>query len=58
MGDPELRSDETILIRSNGILVKSIPFEGILTNKRIFLVDRAKNLLPPKEISLADGKRC
>lgn len=56
MGDPELRSDETILIRSNGIFVKSIPFEGILTNKRIILVDRAKNLLPPKEISLAAVK--
>ena len=56
MGDPELRSDETILIRSNGIFVKSIPFEGILTNKRILLVDRAKDLLPPKEIPLATIK--
>jgi hypothetical protein len=52
MGDPELRSDETVLVRTQGVYVKSIPFEGILTNKRIILVDRAKNLLPPKEIPL------
>jgi hypothetical protein len=52
MGDPELRSDEKVLLRTQGVYVKSIPFEGILTNKRIILVDRAKNLLPPKEIPL------
>jgi hypothetical protein len=52
MGDPELRSDETVLVRTQAVYVKSIPFEGILTNKRIILVDRAKNLLPPKEIPL------
>ena len=56
MNDPDLRNDETILVRTPGIYVKSIPFEGILTNKRIFLVDRAKNLLPPKEILLATIK--
>ena len=52
MGDPELRSDESIILRTEGIFVKSIPFEGILTNKRIILVDRVKNLLPQKEIPL------
>jgi hypothetical protein len=52
MGDPELRSDEKVLVRTPGVYVKSIPFEGILTNKRIILIDRAKNLLPPKEIPL------
>jgi len=56
MGDPELRSDETVLVRTQGVYVKSIPFEGILTNKRIILIDRAKNLLPPKEIPLATIK--
>jgi DNA-directed RNA polymerase subunit RPC12/RpoP len=50
MGDPELHSDETVIIRTQGVYIKSIPFEGILTNKRVILVDRAKNLLPPKEI--------
>ena len=52
MGDPELRSDESILLRTQGIFVKSIPFEGILTNKRIILIDRTTNLLPQKEIPL------
>ena len=56
MGDPDLRSDETVLVRTQGVYVKSIPFEGILTNKRIVLVDRAKNLLPPKEIPFATIK--
>lgn len=56
MGDPELRNDEKVLVRTPGVYVKSIPFEGILTNKRIILVDRAKNLLPPKEIPLATVK--
>src|SRR4030042_2664045 len=56
MGDPELRSDEKVLLRTQGVYVKSIPFEGILTNKRIILVDRAKNLLPPKEIPLVTIK--
>jgi hypothetical protein len=52
MGDPELRNDEKILLRTPGVYVKSIPFEGILTNKRIILVDRVTNLLPPKDIPL------
>jgi len=53
MGEPELRNDEQVLARTMGVFVKSIPFEGILTSRRIILVDRAKNLLPPKEIPLA-----
>jgi hypothetical protein len=56
MGDPELRSDENILIRTPGVYVKSIPFEGILTNKRIILVDKVSNLLPQKEIPLVTIK--
>ena len=56
MGDPDLRSDETVLVRTQGVYVKSTAFEGILTNKRIVLIDRAKNLLPPKEIPLATIK--
>jgi zinc-ribbon domain len=53
MVDPEIPNDEKVLMRTQGVHVKSIPFEGILTNRRIILVDRAKNLLPPKEIPLA-----
>jgi hypothetical protein len=56
MSDPELRSDETVLLRTQGVYVKSIPFEGVLTNKRIILIDRAKNLLPHKEIPLVTIK--
>jgi hypothetical protein len=56
MADPEFRSDEKVLVRTPGVYVKSIPFEGILTNKRIILIDRAKNLLPPKEIPLVTIK--
>ena len=56
MGDPEFRSDEQVLVRTKGIHVKSIPFEGILTSRRIILVDRAKNILPTKEIPLATIK--
>ena len=56
MGDPELRSDETVILRTQGIYVKSIPFEGVLTNKRIILVDMAKNLQPQKEIPLVTIK--
>lgn len=56
MSDPDLRSDETEIVRTPGVYVKSIPFEGIITNKRILLVDRAKNLLPPKEIPLVTIK--
>ncbi len=53
MDDPELHGDEQILMRTQGVHVKSISFEAILTNKRIILVDRLKNILPPKEIPLA-----
>jgi hypothetical protein len=56
MGDPELRSDETILLRTPGVFVKSIAFEGFLTNKRIILIDKVKNLLPQKEIPLVTIK--
>jgi len=56
MSDPELRSDETILLRTPGVFVKSIAFEGYLTNKRIILIDRVKNLLPQKEIPLVTIK--
>lgn len=56
MGDPEIRNDEKVLVRTPGVYVKSIPFEGILTNRRVILVDRAKNLLPPKEIPFATIK--
>ncbi|MGD0081480.1 MAG: zinc ribbon domain-containing protein [Methanoregula sp.] len=53
MDDPELHGGERILIRTAKVHVKSISFEAILTNKRIVLIDRVKNILPQKEIPLA-----
>jgi hypothetical protein len=50
---PEIYDDENVLMRTPGIAVKSIPFEGILTSKRILLSDPAKGHLPPKEILLS-----
>lgn len=50
---PEIYDDENVLMRTPGIAVKSIPFDGILTSKRILLSDPAKGHLPPKEILLS-----
>jgi hypothetical protein len=52
MSDPELISSEKVLVRTEGVYVKAIPFEGILTNKRIILIDTTRNLLRPKKIPL------
>ena len=52
MDDPELSIDEKILLRSQDIFINSIPFEAILTNKRIILTDRTTILLPRREIPL------
>ena len=52
MSDPDLYIDEHIFLRTQGILINSIPFEGILTNKRIILIDKTANLLPRMEIPL------
>jgi len=54
MDDPALQGDEQILIRTQGVHVKSISFEGILTTRRItpsWTGSRA--VLPPKEIPLS-----
>ncbi len=50
---PEIYDDENVLLKTPGISVKSIPFEGTLTSKRIILADPAKGHLPPKEILLS-----
>ena len=56
MDDPELSNDEAVLAKALKIFVKSISFEGMLTNKRIILTDREKNLLLPKKIPLGNIK--
>jgi hypothetical protein len=53
MGDPELHADESIILKTPNVFVKSLPFEAILTNKRIILVDRENDPAPPKDILLA-----
>jgi hypothetical protein len=53
MGDPDFRSNEKVLLRSDGVNVKSVPFEATLTDRRIVLVDRARNVLPQKDIHLS-----
>ncbi|MGD1004306.1 MAG: zinc ribbon domain-containing protein [Methanoregulaceae archaeon] len=53
MDDPELRSNESVILKTQNVFVKSLPFEAILTNKRIILVDRNNNLIPPKDVLLA-----
>ncbi|MDD1685604.1 zinc ribbon domain-containing protein [Methanoregula sp.] len=53
MGDPDLNNGEQVLIRTPGILVKAIPFEGILTGSRMILVDRLKKIIPTREIPLS-----
>jgi len=57
MADPSFNSDERVLIRTPGILIKSIPFEGTLTSRRIILTDREKNILPTKDIPLSTVQR-
>lgn len=53
MDEPELYGDETILITTPDVFVKSVAFEAYLTNKRIILIDRRKNIIPQKDILLA-----
>ncbi len=53
MGHPELNSDESILLATQNIVVKSVPFEAILTNERLILVNSRDTLMPPQYIPLA-----
>ena len=52
MDDLGLKRDEHVLLTTPDVVVKSVPFEAILTDLRIFLVDRKDNLLPTREIFL------
>lgn len=53
MADPDMHSDESIILKTPNVFVKSVPFEAILTNKRVILIDRKKDLIPAKDILLA-----
>lgn len=52
MGYPELKSDETIVLTAQHIKVKSVPFELVLTNRRLILIDSEKNVVPTQQIPL------
>jgi hypothetical protein len=56
MAYPELYSDERIVLQAQNIKVKSVSFEGVLTTRRLVLVDSKKNTIPPQEINLATLK--
>ena len=56
MAYPELYSDERIVLQTQNIKVKSVSFEGVLTTRRLVLVDSKKNTIPPQEINLATLK--
>ena len=53
MSGPDLHGDESVLLKTPDVFIKSTPFEAVLTNKRIILVDRDNDLVPPKDIVLA-----
>jgi hypothetical protein len=53
MSGPDLHGDESVILTTPDVFVKSIPFEAVLTNKRIILIDRDNDLVPPKDIVLA-----
>ena len=53
MGGPDLHGDESVILTTPDVFVKSTPFKAVLTNKRIILVERDNDLVPPKDIVLA-----
>ena len=52
MGYPDLKSDETIVLTAQHVKVKSVPFELVLTNRRLIIIDSEKNVVPTQQISL------
>jgi len=53
MGHPELNSDESVILDTQNVVVKSVPFEAILTSERLILLNSRDTLLPPRYIPLA-----
>jgi hypothetical protein len=53
MGYPELKSDESITLTTQDVKVKTVPFELVLTNKRLIIIDSKKNLVPTQTVPLA-----
>ena len=53
MGYTDLYSDESVILETKNVKVKSISFDAILTTKRLLLVDNKKNVIPQQNIQLA-----
>jgi hypothetical protein len=52
MGYPDLKSDESIVLTAQLVKVKSVPFELVLTNRRLIIIDSEKNAVPTQQIPL------
>ena len=52
MGYPDLKSDESIVLTAQHVKVKSVPFELVLTNRRLIIIDSEKNVVPTQQIAL------
>jgi hypothetical protein len=53
IGNNDLDREESIILETRNIKFKSISFDAILTNKRIILTDRKKNVIPAQDIALS-----
>ncbi|MGB8219098.1 MAG: zinc ribbon domain-containing protein [Methanoregula sp.] len=47
-----MKSDETIILTAQQVKVKSVPFELVLTNRRLIIIDSEKNVVPTQQIPL------
>lgn len=52
MGYPDLKSDESIILTAQHVKVKSVPFELVLTSRRLIIIDSEKNVVPTQQIPL------
>jgi hypothetical protein len=52
MGSPYLNSNEPIILASQNVVVNSVPFEAILTDRRLMLVDSRNNTVTANDIPL------
>lgn len=56
MAYPDLYKDESRILETKNIKVKSVTFDAVLTTRRLILVDNKKQMVPPQEILLATLK--
>jgi hypothetical protein len=52
MGSPYLNSNEPIILASQDVVVNTVPFEAILTDRRLMLVDSRNNTIQTNDIPL------